>query len=257
MPIPLRELQGLFWQSIAATPGEPTAAPALLEVIAPSATLDAPARLGVYADAYVLRLHEVLGEDFPRVAALLGPDRFAALVRAYLRGHPSSCPSVRHLGRALEAFLAGWPDGAPWLADLAALEWARVEVFDAADAAALRAADLRQVAPEAWPVLRFAAVPALAIVRAGWPVHELWAGADPAVLAPAATAIRVWRGSDERVYHAPLAPRAADALERLVHGEPFAALCASFDDLPPLEAAHEVTGLLARWLEDGIVASRA
>src|SRR5439155_1078841 len=177
----LRELQRLFWRSLADAPGGGSPAPGLVELIAPRATLDAGARVGVYADAYCGRLRDVLREDFPHVAALLGP-RFEETARGYLRAHPSEHPSVRHLGRMFADFLEHRPDLPPYLGDLARLEWARIEVFDAPDARSLNAAALRGVAAEDWPALRFVTVPALAVVRARWPVHELWAGADPAAV---------------------------------------------------------------------------
>src|SRR5438093_7021934 len=94
----LRELQRLFWRSLADAPGGGSPAPGLVELVAPRATLDVGARVGVYADAYFGRLRDVLREDFPHVAALLGP-RFEETARGYLRAHPSEHPSVRHLGR--------------------------------------------------------------------------------------------------------------------------------------------------------------
>src|SRR5262245_49959372 len=94
----LRELQGEFWQAIAAEPGTLSARPALLAASAPSRTLDAGGRLAVYADAYFSRLREVLVEDFPRLAAALGEACFTEVVHDYLRRHPSMHPSVRHLG---------------------------------------------------------------------------------------------------------------------------------------------------------------
>ena len=71
---------------------------------------------------------------------------------------------------------------------------------------------------------------------------------------PAATCIRVWRSQDYRVYHAPMDGRDAEALDRLMVGEPFGVICTAFDDLEPLEGAQRATALLARWLDDGIIA---
>ena len=252
----LRELQRLFWRSLADAPGGGSPAPGLVELVAPRATLDAGARVGVYADAYFGRLRDVLREDFPHVAVLLGP-RFEETARGYHRAHPSEHPSLRHLGRMFADFLEHRPDLPPYLGDLARLEWARIEVFDAPDARSLNAAALRGVAAEDWPALRFVTVPALAVVRARWPVHELWAGADPAAVAPAPTALRVWRAADFVVFHAPMDTRADEALGRLMAGEPFAAACEAFADLPPADAAHEATALLLRWVEDGILARLA
>ena len=106
MPVAnLRELQHLFWGSLVGDPGDPGIAPDLAEAVAPSSTLDSAARIEVYADAYFSRLLDVLREDFPRLSALLGPERFEELARDYLRSHPSEHPSVRHLGRAMAGFL--------------------------------------------------------------------------------------------------------------------------------------------------------
>src|SRR5213594_3840986 len=239
----LRELQRLFWRSLADEPGGGAPPPGLVELVAPSATLDAGARIGVYSDAYFGRLRDVLREDFPHVAALLAA-RFDETARGYLRAHPSEDPSVRHLGRLFADFLEQRPDLPPYLSDLARLEWARIEVFDAPDARPLNAAALRGVAADDWPALRFVTIP----------VHELWAGADPAALAPAPTAVRVWRAAEFVVFHAPMDARAGEALGRLMAGQPFAAVCEIFADLPPADAAHEATALLLRWLEDGIIA---
>jgi hypothetical protein len=248
----LREVQGLFWRSIAGGPGE--LAPALIEVSEPSVTLDPAARLRVYADAYFWRLRDVLAEDFPRVAAILGPDRFDDLAREYLRSHPSEHPSVHHLGRNLAAVIARQADLQRYLADLARLEWARLEVFDAPDSEPLKADALLAVRSEDWPQLRFAPIPALAVLRVDWPVHELWGGTDAARLASIPTAIRVWRARDFSVFHARVDAREDEALDRMMTGNAFAAICSAFDDLQPLEGARQATALLARWLEDGIIA---
>lgn len=253
MPMPgLRELQGLFWGAISdgADSGPATA---LLAVSEPGATLSAAERLQVYVDAYFWRLRDVLAEDFPRLAAILGPERFAEVVRDYLSSHPSTHPSVHHLGRGLAPAISERTDLPSHLADLARLEWTRRDVFDAPDSGSVRADELRGVAPADWPHLRFTPIPALAILRTDWPVHEVWAG-NGSASAPAATCIRVWRSADYRVYHAPMEARDAAALDRLIAGEPLGAICTAFDDLAPLEGAQRATGLLARWLDDGIIA---
>jgi hypothetical protein len=254
MPTPsLREVQRLFWRSIACAPGALTASPALLAVSAPSATLDPAARVQVYADAYFWRLRDVLAENFPRVAALLGHERFTDLAREYLARHPSEHPSLRFLGRELAALVARQPDLPPALADLARLEWARVEVFDAADCEPLTAEALRAIHPEDWPHLRFTPIPALAVLRTTWPAHELWDGADAGTLEPRRGHTRVWRARDDRVFHAPMDAAEGEALEHLIAGAPFAVVCRVFDDLPPPAGAERVAGLLARWIDDGML----
>jgi hypothetical protein len=197
---------------------------------------------------------DVLAENFPRVAALLGEDRFEALARDYLTDHPSEHPSVRHLGRDLAAAIARRSDVAPYLADLARLEWARLEVFDAPDSDVMAGDVLRDIPAGRWPALRFRTIPALTFVRAEWPVDGLWRDDAKTDLEPSPTTIRVWRAPDDRVFHARMAPQELHALERMIAAEPFAAICGAFDALPPAEAGREAVALLARWLEDGIVA---
>src|SRR5207249_3109218 len=81
---------------------------------------------------------------------------------------------------------------------------------------------------EDWPGLRFTLVPACARLVTRWPVHRLWDDAA-APLAPARTALRVWR-EGFLVYHTAMDPAEEAALDRLVAGAPFAAVCEGFDD---------------------------
>jgi hypothetical protein len=245
----LRELQTRFWHALA---GEPDAE--LVATIEPSAHLDPGERLDVYRSMYFLRLLEVLREDYPQLAQLLGDDAFAELARVYLSAHPSRHPSVRHVGDALPEFLATRAPGdlPPLAADLARLEWVRREVFDAPDAAPLTAGDLAALDPERVAELPLELVPACATLVAAWPVHEVWK--DPAATpAPKRTALRVWR-EGFKVFHAAIDGAEEAALARLAGGATFAAVCELFAQTASLEdAALEAGALLARWLEDGIL----
>jgi hypothetical protein len=258
----LRDLQTSFFRSVAARPGPSASAdfdPALVRAVEGRGPLGPADRLDIYAQMYWARLHDVLREDFPRVAAILGAEPFSAAVCAYLARHASTHPSVRHVGRGFAAFIAGASEqGPPFLADLARLEWARLAVFDAPDAQPLRVDDLRAVAPAEWPRLTFRLVPAVRFLRSAWPVHELWAageeGGPPEGVRPASTSIRVWRDGF-MVYQASMDAREQLALTRVVRGEPFASVCAALEALmSPEEAAREAAQILLRWLEDGMLA---
>lgn len=247
----------MFWASLADDPGTDDAAslaPGLVAVIGAGTALAPAERLQVYTRMYFWRIRDALAEDYPQLAELLGADAFADLLRAYLRRHPSAHPSLRHAGRHLPAFVATHPIDAlpPWAADLARLEWARVDAFDAPDAEPLGKADLHAIAPADWATIRFAPIPALSVVACEWPVHDVWA--DPAGCRPEPlpTILRVWR-QDHRVFHARVDALEAEALARLLAGEPFAIVCDVFGALAPEEAASRAGGLLARWVEDGLL----
>lgn len=265
--LPLRELQVRLLAAIAAGPagdGPPPGAgdPVLLGALRGPRDLDPAAGVAIYAGMSRARLLDVLREDFPRVLAVVGDEAFADLAERYLARHPSTHPSVRHLGRRLAAFVASEAAPPPFLGDLARLEWARVEAFDAPDAEPLRLADLRAVAPEAWPGLRLRPVPSCAVVRCAWPAHEVWAAAGepgeaPIRCAPARTALRVWR-EGFAVSHAAMGAVEQRAFAALRRGEPFAGICeAAAGAGDPAEAALEVGALLARWTEDGVLAAPA
>src|SRR5262245_899070 len=166
-PVPaptLPELQALFWRALHGPVG-----PALEEAVVSTPTLGAGQRLGIYAGMYFSRLRDVLAEDFEKTAAVLGTgtDGFDAVVRRYLAAHPSEHPSVRHVGQWFPVFLASSPPPGtpPWLSDLARLEWARVEVFDAPDVTPVRVDELRGIGQADWPGLRLRSVAALQVVE--------------------------------------------------------------------------------------------
>ena len=253
--LPLRDVQLRFFAAIAG--GVPADA-GLRAVVRDHGALDAAARIEIYADMYRARLVDVLGEDFPRVRAILGDDAFAALAGRYLARYPSDNPSVRHLGHGFAGYLATERLPHPFLADLAHLEWARVEVFDAPDPEPLRLDDLAAIAPADWPALVLRPIAACRLVKAGWPIHEIWAGADGddggAERLPTPTTIRVWR-EGWSVSHAAMDVIEAEAFDALQRGAPFAEICATADaGREPGDAAREVGALLMRWLEDGLLA---
>lgn len=263
----LRETQLLLWQlltapegasaALAALPAEERATAAAL--VCGDDRLSAIERLDIYANMYFFRIRDALAEDFAAVHAVLGADRFHNLITDYLLAHPPAHFSLRYAGQYLPNFIvthAAGPD-APWLGDLAALEWAILQAFDAADAAPLAADALARVPAARWPDLRLQLSPSLRVVRAQWAVHDLWAqvqcGAPPAAPAHAATILRVWR-QDLRVFHRPICAAEAAALEALGTGEPFAAVCdaiaAADDEQSGATAAFD---LLRTWLADAVL----
>ena len=85
---------------------------------------------------YFYRILDALKEDFPATLAVLGADNFHNLVTGYLLEYPPTEPSISYCGRHLADYLRDHPlrDGAPFVADLARLERAVVEVFQGPDA---------------------------------------------------------------------------------------------------------------------------
>lgn len=142
--------------------------------VLPSATLSAAERLDIYHGMYFLRMAEALESDYPGLAHFLGEARWGGLVRAYVSAHPSRSYTLNVLGRALPEWLRLAPglQRRGFCVDLARLEWATTEAFDAPDAPRLEEAELAAVTPEQWPEVRFVAQPALRLLELRWNASE-------------------------------------------------------------------------------------
>ena len=101
--------------------------------ILPSRTMQPLERLAVYQGMYPLRMHDALEADYPGLAAFLGHARFSDFVQDYIRVFPSRSYTFARLGDHVPEFLRRTRrfSPAPFLFDLARLERAVCEVFDA------------------------------------------------------------------------------------------------------------------------------
>jgi hypothetical protein len=172
MPNPsLAEIQSLFWKLITAPEGvakglddlEPPEREIAEGLVRSRPPLSAVERWDIYANMYFYRLRDCLRQDFAAVAAIVGEVSFHNLITDYLLAHPPGHFSLRYAGRHLAAFLQTHElsQRRPYLGDLARLEYAIVDSFDAADAEPLTAEELRRVPAEDWPHLRLNPVPSL------------------------------------------------------------------------------------------------
>lgn len=154
----------------------------------PSRALSAGERIAIYQNAYMIRLRECMQGDFPAVRALAGEQRFAELVRGYLERHPSQHWSLNPLGRHFARFLAH----RPLLAQLAALEWAMQEVFEAPLSPALAPGALEQVAPEAWARVRLVPIEALRLLACDYRCNAIASAVRRSEPLPPRTKKRTW-----------------------------------------------------------------
>ncbi len=205
--------------------------------------------LGIYARMYASRLHDTLADDYPKVRAALGVDPFAAMVVHYLQVHPPRSHTLRDAGLELPGFLRH--SGAPWPAELAELERARVEVFDGPDAAPLATAEVAALGDEL-PELVLRLVPSSVVVPLAWAADELWSAIEddaPAFVPErSARTVLVWR-RELAVLHRTLDEDEATLAPRLATGIRFAEVCALLATTHGEEAAVRATELLLRWLQ--------
>jgi putative DNA-binding protein len=252
--VTLAELQTAF-HALATRAGDP--AIAAERFLVGSAELSASERIGIYADMYVWRLTDSLREDHPKLATLLGDGRFLALAEAYAREHPSDQPDLGRFGRHLAAFLRRFPaPERPDLADLAALEWARSEVFLERPSTSVALDALAAVGPAEFVDARLEAIPALRVLVLEHDVVAVWGRLENGEPAGEPVARRcgvvVWR-TELEVFHAPVDLDEARALDAAVAGEPLSRVCAELEHRDDPAAA--AFAALSSWLEEGWIAA--
>lgn len=104
------------------------------QLFKPSWSLSSVDRLEIYNRQYWYRVLDSMLDDFPGVQAVIGAERFDALVYAYLQQYPSITYSLRDLGYKLADFIKENPSfTAPdceLAYQMAQFEWAAIEAFD-------------------------------------------------------------------------------------------------------------------------------
>ena len=162
--------------------------PAILETIVKSSKEQREVLLGVYANAYAGRLIDVLKTNFEKVATLLGQAEMDRLGRDYVRAYPSPFRNARWFGSHWPEFLAGAlpPPQARLLSDLATLERALNDVFDAADATPLQIADLAVLTPADWPGVVFSPLTATRRITLSSNAAAVWRALNAGTATPRA-----------------------------------------------------------------------
>ena len=155
--------------------------------ILPSKTMRPLERLAVYQGMYPLRMRDALAADYPGLAAFLGHRLFFEFVLAYVRVFPSRSYTFARLGDHVPEFLGRTRRfaPAPFLRELARLERAINEVFDADEEDAGDPATPPRHVSADWEARRFAVTPTLRLLAfryaAGPALDALKAGKRPAI----------------------------------------------------------------------------
>jgi hypothetical protein len=133
-------------------------------------------RLQLYRNNLVISLTEALAAVYPVVQRLVGDDFFRIACRDYIPQFPPRQAPLHEFGKDLPGFIRTYEPAAslPYLADVAALEWAWHRAYHAADADKLDVMSLQQVPERQQGELRFTLHPAVQLVKSDYPVHRIW-----------------------------------------------------------------------------------
>lgn len=193
-----------------------------------------PERLQVYRNNVFVSLTQALADVYPVLLRLVGEDYFGQAARRFIREHPSRSGDLHDFGRELAGFLARVPEAAslPYLADVAALEWAWHEAFHAADAPPLDATRLAGMSEDEVAQLRWPLHPAARLVASRYPVLAIWEANQEG--APAGGEVSLDAGPDWLLV---MRRGLARTIERLAPGEH--SLLAALGSGAPLAEACE------------------
>ena len=190
---------------------------------------DAASRFAVHRNNAVASLVEALADGFPVVRQLVGEEFFAAMARCFVRDQPPRTPVLALYGDGFAGFVEGYAPAAslPYLADVARLEYLRVQAVHASDAPSLGAADIapRLADPPTLAAARLAFHPSTALLESRHAVVSLWAAhqglGDIADVDPAEPqcALVLRRPGDDDAAVIGIGPGAAGFMRRLMDGE--------------------------------------
>jgi hypothetical protein len=153
----------------------PEATRDLETVVLPSKNLSSAERLGIYGHMYFARLVEVMEAEYPTLRQIVGPGAFATACRRYITKHPSRT-------RTLGSFSARFPD---FLAktlprtsrnalavDVARIERAMEDVFDAPRAEPMTAEQFAALGAAEWDRTRLPVTPAIRLLELRYPAND-------------------------------------------------------------------------------------
>ena len=224
---------------------------------------NAARRLGIYADAYLLRLVEALGTDYPALRGLLGESGFDRMMREFIAARPSRHRNLRWYGGELARFLARSPRWRrrPLLCELARFEWALGLAFDALDASPATVDEVGRVPPAGWPAMRIRLDRSVQLLSLRSNAPQVWRavseGGKPPVAVARARPVGwlVWRKVHEPFYRV-LPPEEAWALGAAQKGRSFGALCVGLrHHVSDAQAAQRAARLLKGWVSEGLVSA--
>lgn len=221
--------------------------------LTPSSKMTARERLDVYRFGYKARLVECLEDDYEVLAATLGHEDFEALCHAYIDRHPSNLPNLNFYGRFMPAFAK--EHRGVFHGELAALEWALVEVLHSETSGPLDVSKLAALPPDQWAGARFTRSCALRIFDFEYPVNRYFQKRyvdeeDVPVPEKEASAVAVYR-KDTRLWRMDLTPAMKSVLFPLVNGATFGEALANLEEtITDAEALTHAAQNLMVWFRE-------
>src|SRR5688572_15141967 len=224
--------------------------------VLPSKQLTSVERLEIYAHMYYARLIEVMEAEYPTLRQILGPHAFAAACRRFVAKHPSRSRTLGSLSARFPDFLARTlprTNRNMLAVDVARIERAMEDVFDAPRAEPMTGAEFAVLGAGDWDRVTLRVTPALRLLKLRYPANDFMnaarRGERPRVPRPRATFAIVFRRGFQ-VMRRDQEPEQFKLLEALAAGRPLAAAVRTCIRGRGAASADRVAKRLGRWFEE-------
>ena len=219
-------------------------------------------QLEIYREQFWLRHTSSLVEDFPGLGGILGQDEWERLAEQYLRDFAPDTHTLRDLGARLPDLIerASWLSHQALCLDMARLELAYIEVFDAPDTPPLSPERLAAIPEETFADARLVIAPSVRLLSVRYPVADLrrklrdhadgsdgHAGQSIPIPEPSSQQLVVYR-RDLKLWDMALSRVAFAFLAGLASGKTLGAAAELAVASPEAEA--EVTASIGAWFQE-------
>ncbi len=225
-------------------------------MLSPPPKGDVITRLSVYQEGYLLRLLDVLSDDYSALRKLIGKEKFDEYALSYIKQTPSTSFSLDEYGADYFQFLID-NYGENSLSELTKFERILVELNHCAADQSLSVSELAEVPLDDWPKLRFNVQDHLRIIDFNFNVVDVFEGTER-VLKKEPLKVLFWQ-KDKSAYYQKL-----DAVDDLViqllrDGASFSMVCLELcelvgEDDGPMVAANLIKELVNNHLLIGFSA---
>ena len=141
-----------------------------------NATLFSPSEnISIYRNNILSNLIQTLQDIYKMIAILVGEEFFRDTAKKYIHQYPSLSGNLHDYGEYFSDFLAEYApvNHLPYLAEVAAFEWASHMLHFASDASSLDIKLLESVTPDQVHQLHFTLHPASSLIRFHYPILRI------------------------------------------------------------------------------------
>ena len=221
--------------------------------------LSAKRRMGVYHNAYRIRLIDTLIDSFEHTSKYLGDQWFNELAASYVQLNYSTHNNIGLYGKNFPQFLAEQLPNDIEVAELALLDWTLRRAFDGANADVITQDDLQELMVVNGGIDSLLPVPTLSIQKHFFNTLDIWHAINledtPPIVEKLAEPvdILIWRKRYSPHFRS-LSNIESAAIHYFCNGNNFDAIGEALSrDFPAIDVVAEFGGILARWLADELL----